>query len=116
MTPEPEPDPEAPLLPAQQRILVFQQHGSGEKKIQGILLHGQGRFALNTVAVDGALPPVLDETDDLLPNTLDADLVLDYLVHPDLSHDLAAQCVASGIPVIAPGKKLRMKGVFSPPT
>ena len=116
MTPEPEPYPEATLLPAQQRILVFQQHGSGEKKIQGILLHGQGRFALNTVAIDEPLPPVLDETDGLLPTTLEADLVLDYLLHPDLSHDLAKQCVASGIPVIAPGKKLRMKGVFSPPT
>jgi len=112
----PEPEPEAPLLPAQQRILVFQQRGSGEKKIQGILRHGQGRFALNTVSIDGVLPPILDETDGLLPNTLEADVVLDYLVHPDLSHDLAKQCIDSGIPVIAPGKKLRMKGVLSPPT
>ena len=116
MTPEPGPGIE-PLLPlAQQRVRVFQQRESGKNKIQGILRHGRGRFELDIVSIDEALPPVLDETDGLLPDTLDADLVLDYLIHPDLSHDLAQRCAASRIPVIATGKKLRMKGVFSPPT
>lgn len=114
MTPELELEASRPS--SVQRVLVFQQCGSGERKIQGILQYGQGHFDLDTVSIDEALPPILDETDGLLPKALDADLVLDYLVHPDLSYDLAMRCAASDIPVIAPGKKIRLKGVLSPPT
>ncbi len=41
-------------------------------------------------------------------------MVLDYLKHPDLSHDLTVLCKNKGIPLIAPGKKFRVEGSFTP--
>jgi len=38
------------------------------------------------------------------------------LKHPDLSHDLAVRCRDKNIPVVASGKKLRIKGTLTPPT
>ena len=64
----------------QQKILVFQQRGSGESKIQGILKYGEGLFSLEIISIDQALPPVMDDTGDLLPKEMDADLVLDTSV------------------------------------
>jgi hypothetical protein len=97
-------------------IVVFQQNGSGERKIRGIREFGKGRFLIKTVSIDEALPPMLDHTGEYLPRTIQADLVLDFLTHPDLSHDLASACAKLEIPVIASGKKIRMQGIFSPPT
>lgn len=101
---------------AVQRILVFQQCGSGEKKIKGIREHGGPCFVLETYAIDEALPPLLDDAADFLPESLEADLVLDFLRHPDLSQDLAHLCERLGIPIVASGKKWRGEGVFAPPT
>lgn len=97
-----------------QSIAVFQQNGSGETKIAGIRRYGRGRFHLQTVAIDQVLPTVLDDTTGLLPSTIEADLVLDYLRHPDLSEDLAALCQQRSIPLIAPGRRLRY--AVTPPT
>jgi len=99
-----------------QRILVFQQNRSGESKIQGIRRFGGDRFHLTTSNIDSPLPPLLDDTEAFLPTAIDADLVLDFLKHPDLSHDLAERCTALAIPLIASGKKLRARGVLTPPT
>jgi hypothetical protein len=90
-----------------QRIAVFQQQNSGEAKIAGIRRYGGRRFHLECIAIDQPLPPVLDDSTALLPQDIDADLVLDYLRHPDLSEDLAALCARRSIPVIAPGRKIR---------
>jgi len=103
------------LLPIQ-RIVVFQQNGSGEKKIEGIREYGLGRYELKCVHIDGNLPPVIDETAEYLPATIEADLVLDFLQHPDLSHDLAVNCRRLGIPVVASGKKTKVEGALTPPT
>jgi hypothetical protein len=89
-----------------QKILVFQQNGSGESKIQGIIRYGENLFDLKIISIDKSLPIVI----------IKADLVLDYLTHPDLSHDLAVMCVKKKIPVIATGKKSHIKGVLTPPT
>jgi len=97
-----------------QHIAVFQQMNSGEAKIAGIRRHGGDRFRLECVAIDQPLPAVLDDTRALLPDTLRADLVLDYLRHPDLSEDLAALCAREAIPMIAPGRKIRY--AVTPPT
>ena len=99
-----------------QSILVFQQNGSGEKKIEGIRVHGKTRFDLRVISIDERLPEVLDETEGYFPETLAADIVLDFLTHPDLSQDLAAKCRRQGIPVVASGKKLREEGMITPPT
>jgi thymidylate synthase len=88
-----------------QRILVFQQRGSGEKKIKGIRKYGEDLFQLDIISIDQPLPTLVEDTSAYLPETIDADLVLDFLKHPDLSHDLALKCRNSDIPVVASGKK-----------
>jgi len=99
-----------------QKIVVFQQNGSGESKIQGIIRYGENLFDLKIISIDKPLPPVIDDLIKYLPTDIKADLILDYLTHPDLSHDLAVLCVNKKIPVIASGKKSLIKGVFTPPT
>jgi hypothetical protein len=99
-----------------QRIWVFQQRRSGEEKIQGILRHGKGMVIAQVISIDSPLPPIIDEPEECLPREIEADLVLDFLRHPDLSCALAALCRRSGIPVVASGKKHQAEGVFTPPT
>jgi thymidylate synthase len=99
-----------------QKILVFQQNNSGEKKIEGIRQFGDNRFTVEVVSINETLPEIIDDTTKYIPRNFQADLVLDYLNHPDLSHDLAALCRDKKIPVVASGKKLRVEGVLTPPT
>ena len=99
-----------------QRILVFKQNGSGECKIRGIRKHGKEIFTIETISIDQSLPPILDDTAEYLPRDIQADLVLDFLKHPDLSQDLAAACAKRKIPVVASGKKLKGQRIFVPPT
>lgn len=99
-----------------QKIVVFQQNGSGEKKIRAIREREQEKISLSVVSIDGPLPPVIDNAAQYLPETIDADMVLDFLKHPDLSQDLALRCVEEKIPVVASGKKMEVKGVHTPPT
>ena len=99
-----------------QKITVFQQNGSGESKIQGIIRYGENRFDVKIISIDKDLPPVIDDPIKYLLTEIKADLVLDYLTHPDLSHDLAVMCINKKIPVIASGKKSQIKGVLNPPT
>lgn len=101
---------------ATQKILVFQQNGSGEKKIAGIGKYGGGRFELEIISIDATLPAVIDDGAEYLPREIRADLVLDFLKHPDLSHDLAQMCRERKIPVVASGKKSRGKEILTPPT
>jgi hypothetical protein len=105
------------IVPAKpQRIFVFQQNGSGEAKIAGIREHGGDGFHLETFSIDVPLPPVIDDGRQFLPARIEADLVLDFLRHPDLSCDLAALCQRQKIPVVASGIKMRAPGVLTPPT
>ena len=99
-----------------QKILVFQQNHSGEKKIEGIRQYGGICFTVEVVSINETLPEIIDDTTRYLPRNVRADLVLDYLKHPDLSHDLAELCRDNNIPVVASGKKLHIKGALSPPT
>ncbi len=99
-----------------QKILVFQQKGSGEPKIAGLRKYGEGLYHIEVFSIDEPLPAVLDDTWEYLPDRIEADLVLDYLKHPDLSEDLAKKCAALHIPVVASGKKVKVPGVYIPPT
>jgi hypothetical protein len=99
-----------------QKIIVFQQNGSAKTKIAGIARFGEDRFDLEVISIDEVLPPVLDDASELLPDDVQADLVLDFLRHPDLSEDLARLCRRRDIPVIASGKKVRGRHVLTPPT
>ncbi len=99
-----------------QKILVFQQNGSGESKIKGIRRHGEQFFSIEMFSVDETLPVVLDDTECYLSFDINADLVLDFFKHPDLSHDLAVACQKRKIPVVASGKKLRVNWALTPLT
>jgi hypothetical protein len=99
-----------------QKIAVFQQNKSGIKKIEGIRRFGNNRFALEIISIDTTLPVVIDDAREYIPREIRADLVLDFLNHPDISHDLAVICRDRKIPVIASGKKIRVPGIHTPPT
>ena len=99
-----------------QRILVVEQNKSGEHKVQGLLTQGGESFLVERWSIDMPLEPIIDDASEYLPKRIEADLVLDYLKHPDLTHDLAEICRRQGIPVVASGKKLRMEGILTPPT
>lgn len=98
-----------------QIIVVFQESGSGENKVRGIQRFGNGNFILEKITINESLPNVIDNTDQYFPETIKADLVLDYLKHPDLSYDLAAFCKKLQIPEVATRKKIRNSWTYSPP-
>jgi hypothetical protein len=99
-----------------QRIMVFQQNGSGDKKIDGLRKYGKDLFELEVINIVQELPMVLDDTSAYLPDDISCDLVLDFLRHSDLSADLADRCLQKDIPVIASGKKIVGKRAIMPPT
>lgn len=99
-----------------QKILVFEQNHSGRAKVRGIGLYGGDGFELVPVPVTSALPELVEDPEEYLPRQIAADLVLDYLKHPDLSLELAHICRRRGVPVVASGKKWNLPGVMSPPT
>ena len=99
-----------------QKIIVFQQNGSGESKIQGIIKYGNDFFDLKIISIDQPLSPVIDNARKYLFTEIKADLVLEYLKHPDLSRDLAFICVNKKISIVSTGKKIDTKGVITPPT
>lgn len=104
------PTPDHPL-----KITVFQQGGRGESKVEGIRRYGKNRFDITLITIDQFLPAVVDDASPYLPDSIAADLVLDFLKHPDLSHDLALMCRRKGIPVVASGKKTAVEGTHTPP-
>jgi hypothetical protein len=97
------------------KILVFQQGGRGESKVKGIRQHGKNLFDITLITIDQPLPLVVDDASEYLPETIAADLVLDFLKHPDLSHDLALLCRRLNIPIVASGKKTTVDGTHTPP-
>ena len=99
-----------------QKIIVFQQNGSGQSKIEGIKKFGGSNFLIDTFDIDEPLPLVLDDTSDYLPEQIEADIVLDFLKHRDLSDDLSLLCEKLNIPVIASGKKITTGQAICSPT
>ncbi len=99
-----------------QTILVFQQSGSGKSKIEGINKFGDKNFKIKIYDIDQPLPDILDDTSEYLPEKIDADIVLDFLKHKDLSDDLTVLCRKLNIPVVASGKKISQGDAICPPT
>lgn len=98
-----------------QKIIAFQQDGSGEKKIHGILEHSNNEIEISTFSIEKDLPPILDETDQYLPKDLNCDLVLNFLHHQDLSHDLITLCKKLQIPIVSSGQKHNLGWGHTPP-
>ncbi len=86
-------------------IVVFEQNGSGQQKIKGIAAYGSGVVITEVITLRGAFPDFVDDPETYISDQFQADLVLDYLTHPDLSHYLVTLCKAKGIPVVSTGKK-----------
>jgi hypothetical protein len=87
------------------KILVFEQNGSGQKKIAGIREHGSDVDIAEIIDIREQLPEFVDNPEAYIPEDFTADLVLDYLTHPDLSDYLISLCVRKKIPVVSSGKK-----------
>ncbi len=87
------------------KIVVFEELDSGEKKIQGITEHGSGLEISRRYNIEESLPEIVDDPERYISEDFKADLVLDFLKHPDLSAHLAEVCKKKNIPVIASGKK-----------
>ncbi len=92
-------------------IVVFQEHNSGELKIEGVQRYGSGISIREMITIDQFLPDFIEEPEDYIVDDFSADLVLNYLKHPDLVDHLIRICEQKNIVVISPGKK---GGGFTP--
>jgi len=87
------------------KIIIFQQFGSAEKKIEGIQKYGKDFKPLKVISIDVHLPQLIDDPEEYFDTDFHADLVLNYLKHPDLSDYLINLCLKKGIQVVSAGKK-----------
>ena len=87
------------------KIVVFEQNGSGQKKIVGIRQYGNDLELAGIFNITASLPEFVDNPEEYITGDFTADVVLDYLVHPDLSHYLVNLCRKKNIPIISSGKK-----------
>jgi hypothetical protein len=90
---------------ARQTLVVFQEWGSGEAKIQGIRDYGHDIIISRIIDITENLPEFIDEPEDYITADFSADLVLSFLKHPDLLDYLAHLCADKKIPLVASGKK-----------
>ena len=67
-----------------QKIAVFQQNNTGEKKIQGIKKYGKDLFSIKIISIDSPLPSLIENARSYLPSVIQVDIVMDFLKHPDL--------------------------------
>ncbi len=86
------------------KIVVFEENGSAARKIQGIEKYGPD-LVVEIITITSPADEFVDEPEVHIPADFRADLVLDYLIHPDLSHYLIHLCSEKGIPVVASGKQ-----------
>ena len=99
-----------------QTIAVFLHPGKSQQKIDGISRYGADHFNLQLHFIDSDLPAIIDDSTPYLPDSINADLVLDFLSHADLSQDLADLCSRLKIPIICSGKKKNHPWADYPPT
>lgn len=88
-----------------QQLVVFQEKGSGEKKLAGLRRFGRDITISAVYDVEGALPALIDNPEEFIPADFTGDLVLSFLKHPDLIDYLAQICESKALPLIASGKK-----------
>ncbi len=95
------------------KIAVFQVGNKGEHKIEGIRKYGRG-IELEVFTVPEPLPQIIDEPEDYIYEDFEADLILDYLYHGDLTDYLIEIANKKNIPIIASGRK--KPGAITPST
>lgn len=89
-----------------QKIVVFEENGSGGKKISGLKKYGRGLEISRGYNITDQLPELIDDPGQFISDDFQGDLVLSFLKHPDLNDHLARICRIRGIPLIASGKKI----------
>ena len=92
-------------------IVVFQEHNSGESKIEGVHRYGEEITIKKIITIDQFLPDFIEEPEEYISDDFSADLVLNYLKHPDLVDHLIRICEQKNIVVVSAGKK---GGGFTP--
>ncbi len=95
------------------RIAVFQRGKRGEHKIRGIKKYGRN-IDIEIYNIPENLPEIVDNPEDFIPDDLEADLILDYIYHDDITDYLVEIGRKKGIPVIASGRKVN--GAITPAT
>ena len=88
-----------------QRLIIFQEKGSGEKKLVGLRRFGRDLEIAAVYDITAPLPSFIDNPEEFIPAEFSGDLVLSFLKHPDLLAYLAELCQAKRLPLIASGKK-----------
>ena len=86
-------------------IIVFQEHDSGKLKIEGVKRYGSGITIREIITINQLLPDFIEDPEDYLADDFAADLVLNYLKHPDLVNHLIRLCEQKNIVVVSAGKK-----------
>ena len=86
-------------------IIVFQQAGSGEAKIDGIRHYGHDLVISKVFDLPGTLPDFIDDPAEFFTEDFTADLALSFVKHPDLLDYLSLLCKKKNIPLIASGRK-----------
>ncbi|MEN8139769.1 MAG: DUF166 family (seleno)protein DfsP [Thermodesulfobacteriota bacterium] len=94
------------------RIIVFQQAGSGDKKIAGLKEYGHDLEIVASHDLPLALPDFIDEPEEFFPEQLSGDLILNFLRHPDLADYLVSLAQEQQIPIVTSGP--RQIGAISP--
>ncbi len=86
-------------------IIVFQEQGSGEHKIEGVQRYGADLHINKIISIERALPEFIDNPENFIDDKFSCDLVLNFLRHPDLVHHLMTLCEKKSISIVSPGKK-----------
>ncbi len=86
-------------------IIVFQQQNSGELKVEGVQRYGEGITIRKTVSINQYLPDFIEDPEEFIDADFTADLVLNFLKHPDLIDYLMRLCKKKGIELVSAGKK-----------
>lgn len=98
-----------------QRIVIYQQAGRAQKKIEWIQQVGQELEIVQVESLPMLDEPIIDEPEIHLPRPR-GDLVLSYLAHPDLIDGLIQLCHRERIPLIVSGRKVLGRKVHNPAT
>ncbi len=95
------------------KIALFEESGCAKRKIEGIKKYAPEILISPIIDIPSIRSDiVIDEPDEFLSIDFDADMVLDYIKHPDLSYFLVQLCKEKKIPVVASGQKI--KGAICP--
>jgi hypothetical protein len=91
---------------SEQHIVVFEEDGSADCKIAGMEVYGKNILIKTVYNIQGPFDEFIDEPERYISSQFTADLVLDFLRHPDLSAHLVSICNRKNIPVIASGQHI----------